>query len=245
MIDSKSWQNSKRKTAAAPWLGTVGYLALFLWSLALILLAPPPRMLLAGGLCLLAAALFYRQAFRRLMRPRWLLLLLLLGLPSFFFLGQRDLSLWGIALSQDGLAAGLQMMLRAAVIVAAADGFSGAVDVSQTAGLFERAGLKGLGFSLGVAMNLLPILRHSATTTWYSLRMRGGIRRRRWRSLRFLLVTVVSNALQRAEEIALAAEARAFSPECSQAPPLKSGRLDWVIVLGNLASFVALTLLPW
>jgi energy-coupling factor transporter transmembrane protein EcfT len=109
-------------------------------------------------------------------------------------------------------------------------GLTAAIDISSLAGLFERLGLHGLGFSMGVALNLLPALQQSASHAWHSLKMRGGLRRKRWRGVQLLAVTVVTNALRRAEEVALAAEARGFSPEHSRALPIKTGYLDRVII---------------
>jgi len=39
----------------------------------------------------------------------------------------------------------------------------------------------------------------------------------------------VSNALRHGEEIALAAEARAFSPGCARPMPVRTGRMDWLV----------------
>jgi len=56
--------------------------------------------------------------------------------------------------------------------------------------------------------------------------MRGGL----WRGLQLFLLTVLTNALRRSEEIVLAAEVRAFRPDRSQSVPLRIGRLDvWLI----------------
>jgi energy-coupling factor transporter transmembrane protein EcfT len=173
------------------------------------------------------------------MRPRWLVLMGLLALPPVFLLGQVDTVVLGLGLSTEGLLAGLQIAMRFVVVMVAVDGFTSAVDIAAVAGLFERFGLQGLGFCLGVALNLLPSLQQSATNAWRSLWMRGGLRRQRWRGLRLLMVTVVSNALRRAEEVALAAEARAFAPECARPMPIRTGPLDWVATaLASLTLFL-------
>jgi energy-coupling factor transporter transmembrane protein EcfT len=195
----------------------------------MILLTRPALMPLSAGLCLVVAAIIYPLNLRRLWRPRWLVMMALLILPPAFS-GESDLSLWRIPLSVAGLQLGLCMALRAMVILVAVQGLTAAIDVSALAGLFERLGLHGLGFSMGVALNLLPALQQSAGNAWHSLKMRGGLRRKRWRGLQLLGVTVVTNALRRAEDIALAAEARAFSPERSRALPIQSGALDGAII---------------
>ncbi len=214
-------------------VGPIGYLALLLGPLGLMVLAPPGRLPLATALCLGAAALAHPAAFRRLWHWRWLVLLGSVVVANSLWLGPPDRTLAGLAYSGDGLQAGLRMALRSLVVLLAVDGFSSAVDVTQAARLLERAGLPGLGFCIGVAFNLLPSLRHSGQSAWHSLRMRGGLRRQRWRALRLLLVTVVANALRRAQDIALAAEARGFTPDRRLGPPLKAGPIDWLLVLAT------------
>lgn len=135
------------------------------------------------------------------------------------------------------------MTLRAIVILLAADGLATSMDITEVAGLFERVGLQGLGFSLGVAANLLPNLRQSSTNAWHSLRMRGGMRAQWWRGLQLLLLTVLTNALRRSEDIVLAAEARAFRPDRSRAIPIRIGRLDWWLILAGLLSTLTMLLL--
>jgi energy-coupling factor transporter transmembrane protein EcfT len=220
-------------------LGTGGYLAILGWSLAVVMVVPAERLPWAAGLCLGVALALYPRSLRRALRLRWLLLLGLLALPPVLFLGEADRMVLGVGVSTAGLVAGMQIALRFVVVMVAVDGFTSAVDIAALAGLLERFGLQGLGFCLGVALNLLPGMQESATHAWRSLWMRGGLRRERWRGLRLLLVTVVSNGLRRAEEIALAAEARAFTPECARPMPLRRGQWDWVAaVLGSLALLV-------
>jgi energy-coupling factor transporter transmembrane protein EcfT len=230
MIDQKSLHLERSKTDAPSKLGTIGYLTIFAWSLGMVMFVPAQQLLLAGSLCFLAAVLVYPRSFRRLMRLRWLGMIMLLALPPIFFLGDLDRSLWFIRYSSEGLASSLQIALRIIVVLLAVDGFTNSVDIASIAGLLERFGLRGLGFSMGVALNLLPSLQTAAMNTWHSLRMRGGLRAQRWRGIRLLLLTIITNALRRTEEIALAAEGRAFCPEQSCALPLRNGSLDWAAI---------------
>lgn len=244
MIGSRGWQVTGVKRTGRARLGTAGYLYLFVWSLAVIFLAPAPRVWAAGLLCLLAAAIFCPKSLKRLLQWRWLLLLGLMALPSLFLPGEALLPLAFLSPSREGLQVAVHMLLRAGVILIAVDGFTAAVSISEIAGLFERAGLRGLGFAVGVALNLLPILRHSISVTWHSLRMRGGLRRQPLRSIRYFLVTVVAGAVHRAEEIALAAEARAYSPSIAHPSPLRYGPYDWVLLLSGSLLLLALRLVP-
>jgi energy-coupling factor transporter transmembrane protein EcfT len=225
-------------------VGTLGYLAVFAGSLGMIMFSSGNRMILSVILCLLVALVLYPAALRRMLRLRWFFLLGSLVLVNGFWMGEADVQIWGMPLSWTGLEAGMRMASRAAVILVAVDGFSSSVDISEVAGLLERLGLPGLGFSLGVAVNLLPSLRETSAITWRSLCMRGGFRHRRWRALQLFLVTIMANALRRGEEIALAAEARAYSPDHTRTLSLKSGRLDrWILAVG-LVVILAFLLIP-
>jgi energy-coupling factor transporter transmembrane protein EcfT len=243
MINQKSLHLERSKVSAQGKLGTVSYLVIFAWSLGVVMLAPAKHLLLVGGLCTLVAAVVYPRSFRRLMRPRWLVMITLLALPPVFFLGDLDRSLWGLTYSSEGLVSALQIALRVIVVLVAVDGFTSSVDIASIAGLLERFGLRGLGFSMGVALNLLPSLQTAAVNTWHSLWMRGGLRVQRWRGIRLLLLTIITNALRRTEEIALAAEGRAFSPEHCRAMPLRAGPLDRAVVIGAVALTLGLFLI--
>ncbi len=130
-------------------IGTLGYLTVFFWSLALVVLVPPNRLILAVALILGLAAILYREAFRGLLRGRWLLLAALLALPAAFWVpGPGDES-GRLAVTAPGLIAALSIFLRAFVVLVSVEGFSSRVDVAEVAGLLERIGLHGLGFSMG------------------------------------------------------------------------------------------------
>ena len=194
--------------AHKPLIGSPGHFVLFAWALGMALLPAQERGIPAALLALALLAALYPFALRRVARPRWLLILAGLFLVNLFFGGMRetpDMAILGLPLARLTLLNAAHMTLRAALILLAADGFSASVDITGVAGLLERGGLRGLGFSLGVASNLLPDLRRSSTATWHSLRMRGGLRGRWLRGLQLLLLAVMTNALRHAEEIVLAA----------------------------------------
>jgi energy-coupling factor transporter transmembrane protein EcfT len=226
MIHSERVQGLAGRVAERPLLGTPGRLAVFFWSLAMVLFMPAERLFLAAGVTLLCLAVLYPASLRRLFRLRWLVFSLLLVLPILLWSGGIETAAGTPADTMDRLALGLQMVLRMAVIIVTVDGLSTAVDIAEVAGLLERFGLRGLGFAVGVAINLLPALRRSGQAAWYSLRMRGGLRAQWRRGLQLLLVTILMNGLRQAENVALAAEARAFAPERAVALPVKRGGYD-------------------
>jgi len=234
MITEKSLSLDCSRAGAPGKLGAISHLVIFAWSLAMVMLSPPSSLPVVGGLCLLVAALVTPRSFRSLMRPRWLVMIFLLALPPVFFLGDLDRSLWVLPYSSEGLTTSLQILMRVLVVLIAVTGFTNSVDITSIAGLLERLGLRGLGFSIGVALNLLPSLQTAAANTWHSLWMRGGLRSQRWRGIRLLFLTIITNALRRTEEIALAAEGRAFNPEHCRAMPLQKGPLDRLVVAGAI-----------
>jgi energy-coupling factor transporter transmembrane protein EcfT len=244
MINQRDLQVAKPKKRAAPQLNTVGNLTVFTWSLGMVTLAPAQRLYLAAALCLGAALVVYPLSLRRMARLRWLVLMALLALPPVFFLSEPERSFLGLGYSDQGLLTGMQIATRMLVFIVALDGLTSTVDIASLAGLLERVGLRGLGFSMGVALNLYPALQASYTNAWHSLRMRGGLRKQRWRGLRLLLITVIANALRRADEIALAAEARAFCPQRCRPMPLKTSSLDWLSVVLGVLVLLGFCLLP-
>ncbi len=217
-----------------PLIGSLGHFVIFLWALVMVLLPPLAHEIIPTLFMLGVMIVMYPFALRRLARPRWLVILASLFLINMFFGAPdeaNDLMVLGLQCSAAAIFSGVQMTLHAVVILMAADGLSNSVNIVEVAGLFERSGLHGLGFSIGVATNLLPDLRQSSLNTWHSLRMRGGLRAQWWRGIQLLLLTIISNALRHADEIVLAAEVRAFRPELSKKVSIRIGVLDWWIVI--------------
>lgn len=226
------------------WLGTNGYSLIFLWVMLAVILMPPGKLLWVSAGCLLVSVVAYPIAPRRLLTWHRLVLTLLLIIPPIFMLGTIDASWMGIPYSSEGLAISLQIAIRLVVVLTAIDGFTSAVDPAALSGVLERLGLRNLGFSIGVALNLLPALQEAGITTWQAMHMRGGTRRHWLRNLRLYVVTVIANALRRGEEIALAAEGRAFSPDHPNTTPLPTGRLDKVVLAAGPVLLIAMLLLP-
>ena len=226
-----------------PLIGSLGHLSIFLWALGMVLLPSLSKGIVLALFTLGILIVAYPAALQRLARPRWLVIFGILFIINLFFgVSEQapDLTILGISFSSVNILNSIQMTLRAAVILLAADGLSSSVNIVEVAGLLERGGLRGLGFSIGVATNLLPDLRQSGMNAWHSLRMRGGFRAQWWRGMQLLVVTVFSNALRHAEQIVLAAEVRAFRPELSRNVPLRIGALDGWLVAGSFTLGIVL-----
>lgn len=221
-------------------LGRVGCLFL---SMAMVMGAQGPHLAVA---CVAVAALavaFHPAGLRSLASRRAWLFVALLLIPAALFLGPGEEAAGSVLWWLPGLLVGAQMAVRALAILVAVGGFAASVSVSELAGLMERAGLKGLGFAIGVAVNILPTIQETFTNAYHALRLRGGFRRRRLRALRCLLVTVIANSLRHAEDIVSAAEARAFSAERSYVRAVEVTRTDVVVCAGLAVLTLALLLL--
>jgi energy-coupling factor transporter transmembrane protein EcfT len=172
-----------------------------------------------------------RQRLQLLRRPPfWILILAAVALGS-FLIGEPDVTLGPLYLSQEGFVAGLEMAGRAFTLALAFNLGVGALSLSDTVAVFERLGLRGLGFAIALAMNLLATLQEMATVTLQTIQLRGGMRRP-WMALRLFLITAVANTLRYRDEIVNAAAVRAFDPNKGQ-PLLLPLRLSdlWLLVV--------------
>ncbi len=210
-------------------LGTLGHLVIFFWCLVLVLYSTSENMIWISGLCIVVLMILYPGVWRSVINARRLILLGLIAIPPIFFLGEVDKIFLGIPFSSVGGISSLHIVLRFIVVLMALEGMTSAVEISALAGILERFGLKGLGFSMGVAVNLLPSLQKSCTQCWLALKMRGGLRQKWWKGLKLFSLTAITCALKRAEEIAIAAESRAFSPEKTRPLPVERSPFDWVV----------------
>jgi len=221
-------------------LGTPGYLACLLFSLAAPILAEGARILPACAVAFLLAAVFYPEGFEVLTSRRLWLFIGILVVSMTWLLDPGDGTPGTTAFEREGLSVGLEMALRALTIVVAVTGFATSVSISELAGLMEKSGLKGLGFAMGVSFNMLPIVRTTATNAYHAIRLRGGFRRQRFRTLGFLFITVITNSLRQAEDIVTAAEARAFSTRRARPLSIARSRGDYAVAGTLLAVTILL-----
>lgn len=191
-----------------------GYLLFTLWG---VLLA-----LVVDGWWTAALALFQlgfgllwsREGLRPLRRlPFWLFIGGAVALGPFLSreIGGTGETLGGVSLGWPGLLRGLEMAGRALTLTLAFSVGLSALSLSDLMALFDRLHIRGLGFALGVAMNLLTTLQEMATLTLDTIRLRGGLRRPVV-AIRLFLVTLVSNTLRYGDQVVDAAAIRAFDP---------------------------------
>lgn len=208
---------SRRATAPAWLRGLLGLAALVALAALPAAAARPeaPLSLPAGFLVLLGTLILANlaldpRALRPAARPRFWLFALAPVVAGALLLGPRDLAIGALGVSRQGLATGLSMSSRAVCLLLVFQLALGGATVSGLIRLLHFRKLRGLGFALGVAHNMLATLSETSTVVLCTLRLRGALRRHPWRSLRLFVVAVVSATLRHAEEVVHAAAARGF-----------------------------------
>ena len=197
----------------SPW----GYLLFTGWAILSSLLLDGGGLVALALLELAFGLAWSRQGLRPLRRPRfWIFVLTGVALGP-LLLGEPDLWLGPFPLSREGLAAGLEMAGRAFGLTLAFSLGLSALSLSDVVALFDRLGLRGLGFATALAMNLLGTLEEMARVTWQAIWLRGGVHRP-WVALRLFLITTVANTLRYGDEVVSAAVVRAFDPNGGPKP---------------------------
>ncbi len=213
----------------------------FVFSIAVAIVCHGWALLAALALCLALAALVYPAGLHVMTRRRTWILLALIVVSSTLVGPDPAWTLGPFGLSLLGAVAGANMVMRALIIIIAVNGLVSTVPIDRIGGVLEHVGLHGLGFAVGVAFNLLPLIERSLVTSWHAMRLRAGLRRP-LTSTRLLLVAAVTSSLRCADEVVLAAEARAFDPRAR-----RTSRFTWrlrVVPLG-LALVAAVVVLVW
>jgi energy-coupling factor transporter transmembrane protein EcfT len=174
-----------------------------------------------------------RGGLRLLRRPRFWTFILTAAALGPFLIGEPDVTLGPLHLSREGFTAGLEMGGRALALTLAFGLGVASLSLSDVVAVFDRLGLRGLGFATALAMNLLGTLREMATVTLQTIWLRGGMRRP-WRAktLRLFLVTTVANTLRYGDEVVNAAAVRAFDLNRGRHVALPLRRADlWLLAL--------------
>jgi energy-coupling factor transporter transmembrane protein EcfT len=139
----------------------------------------------------------------------WALIISPVAVCAFLF-GPHDIGFQWIRFSKAGIIIGANMALRAFCMILAVALIASKVSLEGIIRFFENRGLRGLGLSIGVAYNMLFTLARTARVVFETLRLRGVIRRHPVRAARLFVVSVISNAVQHADDIVNAATVRAF-----------------------------------
>ncbi len=222
----------------SPW----GYLLFTVWALAALLLVDGWSVLALAVVVLIFGLVWSRKGLGVLRRGRfWLFVLTAVALGP--FLSRKfNLGRGGLEVSRAALLIGGEMAARAFAITVAFSVGLGPLSVSDLIAIFDRLGLRGLGFAVGIAMNLMGALREMATVTLQTIRLRGGLRRP-WVGIRLFLVTLVSNTLRYGDQLVDAATMRAFDPTRGRPAALPLRPVDHWLAVTLIAFSVGLLVL--
>jgi energy-coupling factor transporter transmembrane protein EcfT len=220
-----------------------GYLLFTLWGAVLAVICHGWRLTALAALELVFGLAWNQKGLRPLHRLRfWIFIGTALALGPFLS-PTAGLTLEGVSLGWSGLSLGLEMAGRALTLTLAFSLGLSALSLSDLMALFDRLRLRGLGFALGVAMNLVRTLEQMATVTFETIRLRGGLARPIV-ALRLFLITLVSNTLRYGDQIVDAAAVRAFDPHSDRFSKgdasTRSWKADGALLLALLASGVLL-----
>jgi energy-coupling factor transporter transmembrane protein EcfT len=185
--------------------------------------------------------IYGRRGLRLLRNPRFWAFVLSAVAVGPFLTGEPDVTLGPLGLSREGLATGLEMAGRACTLTLAMGLGVGCLSLSDVVAVFDQLGLRGLGFAVALAMNLLRTLQEMATVTLQTIWLRGGMRQP-WTALRLFLITTVANTLRYGDDVVSAAAVRAFDPDGGSPTRVPLSRADLrlvVMLLGCTGVIVA------
>ena len=219
-------------------LRPAGHLACLLFCLIVPPLASGWRLAVVAAVALAIAARAGRRGLSVLGDWRTWTVVAALAAPTVVVVGWTVAPAGAEPAMGRGLVVGAQMALRVIAMLLGLSAFAGTVSVGELSALAERAGLTGLGFALGVAVNTLPTVAEKASQSYHAIRLRGGFRRPWPGSIRLWLIAVVVASLRHAEDVVNAAEARAFSADRPRRLPPLAGWRDGVMA-GLLAALGA------
>ena len=148
-----------------------------------------------------------RRAVRRLLRPRFWILMILLVVIMPLLGGGGTVYVMGIPYSLWRLEQATAMCLRAMSLCAALGLITWTVSPAQLARGFARIRLVQAGVVVTMALNCLPLIVDQTTRSWSAFRLRGGMRRLRPRNLYLLARTIIINTIRTGQQIGEALEA--------------------------------------
>jgi len=201
-----------------------------------------------AGLLVLAHVLTWSfltsSEISRQLRSRrfWFFLFSLVLLSAVAVGGEKDISMAGLELSSEGILTGMGMAIRAVTIVIATSTFARVASIGELSSLFARLGMRELGFLLGTALNLLPLVQRTSANALLAVRLRGGFRRNRLRSLQKMAVTILVNSLRYSDDIVCAAESRAFGGVQPNPTPVVVTKADRVLLASSIMFYSAVML---
>ena len=214
--------HGKTRTAA---LGVYGAIVLLVGALLLAITMGGVFLLLPLGYVTATCILFSRESFRDLRQLTKLVPIIVIA-STLLWQEQYQLPAIPGATSfgfVSGFLVGIEMSVRAVVMVLAVSAFLRTIEISELTGLLEKAsGSEAFSFVFGLAFNFTQSLERIARDALNAIRMRGGFRVSNLMiSARYLISSTTLKALAKSEDMAYAAEARAFGARREMSNPLQ------------------------
>ncbi len=222
-------------------LSIYGAITLFAGGLLLATLMDGAFLLVSLIYAVTACLFFSREAFHDL---RQLVVLVPVTLVVSTLLWQAeyiDTSPMSVVSSSPhltGFVVGVEMSVKAVVIVLAASAFVRTMKFSELSHLIESvSGSKSFSFVFGLAFNIRPYLERICRDTLNAIMMRGGFRPSNMiSSFKYLLSSTTLNSLAKCQDLSYAAEARAFGSARNTTEPtrrdqIRPTRTDLAIII--------------
>ena len=222
-------------------LGVYGAIVLLAGALALAITMNDVMLLVPLAYVVAMCLFFSREAFRDLKQLTKLVPVIIVASTLLWQEEYGRPSTWSAVTPYPfvtGFIVGVEMSVRAVVIVLAVSAFVRTVKISELSYLIEKVSRsKSFSFVFGLAFNISPYLERISRQTFNAIKLRGGFRLRNLTSsARYLLSSTTLNALAKCQDISYAAEARAFGSRRSVAssartdPPAPS-RIDLIVLI--------------
>jgi energy-coupling factor transport system permease protein len=188
----------------------------------------------------------FKTGLRPLEKILPLMLVLFLVQCLFTWKGRPLLTVQGIRIVTDlGLTMGVVVVLRIMVIILAGMILLSSSERDFLLALVQWKVPYEIAFMVMVGLHFIPILREEALNVYYAVQMRGteltgSLCKQKLKLYTSIMLPIISGAVSRAEQMAIAMEARAFRayPQRSYMRKLQLKKIDYVVqitvVLGSI-----------
>lgn len=205
-------------------------------------------LLLFSILMLLLIVSDLKRGLQPLLKILPMLLLLFLVQCLFTRLGTPMLMVHGIIIITDvGLTMGLGVMLRIIIIIMSAMILLSSSERDFLLALVQWKIPYEIAFMVMVGLHFLPILREEAMNVYYAVQMRGTelqktSSRQKLKLYTRIMLPIISGAIYRAEQMAIAMEARAFRayPQRTYMRKLRLQKMDYFVQITVVLASISL-----
>lgn len=160
----------------------------------------------------------------------WLSLLIMFLLTS-SLIGKKDTEVLGIWISSYGMKEGFNLGLRAIILIFATKLISKKIRVEELICYFDRFKLVGLGFSIGIGLNIISAITDCVEHTYYSAKQKGCFRRNIVFNFKLMFIRTMLNIVSLAEDVVQAAKFKGYDENIFIQDHVKIKIIDILIIL--------------